>query len=80
MIEVEGYSTIRDCLISADKLRSFSGKINKQTYTCLSGRQTLKPRGSNAFFSFENNQSLAAKPPTKNTHYKSCEEHMFFID
>ena len=46
----------------------------------LSGRQTLKPWGSNAYFSFENNQSLAAKPPTKNMHYKSCEEHMFFID
>ena len=38
-----------------------------KTHTWLSGRETSIPSSSNFSFTFENNQSLAAKPPTIKT-------------
>jgi hypothetical protein len=53
-----------DLHISIAKLEKIAFVI---THTLLSGLQKFNPNGSKFSFSFLNNQSLAANPPTRNT-------------
>jgi len=49
------------------------------TYTWLSGRPTTKPCGVRSPFSFMKSQSLAAKPPTRNTDYTTRKENKLAV-
>ena len=82
VVEVEWDRAIRNCFVSDQKKKkkrffwiwiwiwmSFL-ILEEQTHTWFSGRTTFSPSGVSNSWTLENNQSLAANPPTSTTCWK----------
>jgi len=68
VIEAEGHRSVRHCFVPKNRLNQFADTPEVgDAYTWLSGRLITKPWGERSSFSLAKSQSLAAKPPTRNT-------------
>ena len=71
VVEVERDRTIGNGFISEKVFFNNSvDSIMKNTHTWFSGRTTFSPRGASKSYTLENNQSLAANPPTSTTCWR----------